>query len=219
MKCASGWLLGVRRFEKWSAHQLLDMKRGIEHWKAKGLDFSRLFHRPVTEAGVRPTSVKDPPPGAVLDHELIAKAASALAAKRPVAIEARSSTATAPWGDALRRVARRSGHAGLPEDTIHVNFKGTAGGSFGAWLAHGITFELEGDANDYVGKGLSGGRLVISPPKESTLIPEENIIVGNTVMYGAISGEAHFRRVAGERLCVRNSGTPSVVEGVGDHGC
>ena len=113
----------------------------------------------------------------------------------------------------------RYGHVGLPEDSIHVNFKGTAGQSFGGWLAHGITFELEGDANDYVGKGLSGGRIIIYPPKESPIIPEENIIVGNTVMYGAISGEAFFRGVAGERFCVRNSGATAVVEGVGDHGC
>jgi glutamate synthase (NADPH/NADH) large chain len=116
-------------------------------------------------------------------------------------------------------VARRYGHEGLAEDSIHVRFNGTAGQTFGGWLAHGITFELEGDANDYVGKGLSGGRIMIYPPKESPLIPEENIIVGNTVMYGAISGEAYFRGVAGERFCVRNSGATAVVEGVGDHGC
>jgi glutamate synthase (NADPH/NADH) large chain len=116
-------------------------------------------------------------------------------------------------------VARRYGHAGLPADTIHVRFKGTAGQSFGAWLAQGVTFELEGDANDYVGKGLSGGRLVVFPPKESPLIAEENILIGNTVMYGAITGEAYFRGVAGERFCVRNSGATAVVEGVGDHGC
>jgi glutamate synthase (NADPH/NADH) large chain len=116
-------------------------------------------------------------------------------------------------------VARRFGHAGLPEDTIHVNFKGTAGQTFAGWLAHGVTFELEGDANDYVGKGLSGGRVIIYPPKESPLIPEDNILIGNTVMYGAISGEAYFRGVAGERFCVRNSGATAVVEGVGDHGC
>jgi glutamate synthase (NADPH/NADH) large chain len=117
------------------------------------------------------------------------------------------------------QVATRYGHAGLPEDTIHVNFKGTAGQSFGGWLAHGVTFELEGEANDYVGKGLSGGRIVIYPPKNSPIIPEENIIVGNTVMYGAINGEGFFRGVAGERFCVRNSGATAVVEGVGDHGC
>ena len=100
-----------------------------------------------------------------------------------------------------------------------MNFTGTAGQSFGAWLAHGVTFELEGDANDYVGKGLSGGRLIVYPPKSSPIRPEENIIVGNTVMYGVISGEAYFRGVAGERFCVRNSGATAVVEGVGDHGC
>jgi glutamate synthase (NADPH/NADH) large chain len=116
-------------------------------------------------------------------------------------------------------VARRYGHSGLPDDTIHVKFEGTAGQSFGGWLAHGITFELEGDANDYAGKGLSGGRIVLYPPKDSPIVPEDNIIVGNTVMYGAISGEAFFRGVAGERFCVRNSGATAVVEGLGDHGC
>jgi glutamate synthase (NADPH/NADH) large chain len=155
-----------------------------------------------------------------LDHELIAKAAAALTAKKPVAIESRIYNRNRTVGAMLSgEVAKRYGHAGLPEDTIHVNFKGTGGQSFGGWLAHGITFELEGDANDYVGKGLSGGRLIVYPPKESPIIPEENIIVGNTVMYGAISGEAFFRGVAGERFCVRNSGASAVVEGVGDHGC
>jgi glutamate synthase (NADPH/NADH) large chain len=215
--------LGVRRFEELVGRtELLDMKRGIEHWKARGLDFSRLFHRPAMQAGVatHQCEPQDHRLGGALDHELIAKAAAALATKRPVAIESPIFNRNRTVGAMLSgEVARRYGHAGLPEDTIHVNFKGTAGGSFGAWLAHGITFELEGDANDYVGKGLSGGRLVISPPKESTLIPEENIIVGNTVMYGAISGEAYFRGVAGERFCVRNSGATAVVEGVGDHGC
>jgi glutamate synthase (NADPH/NADH) large chain len=116
-------------------------------------------------------------------------------------------------------LAKRHGHAGLADDTIHVKFTGTAGQSFGAWLAHGITFELEGDANDYVGKGLSGGRIVVYPPKDCPIVPEDNIVIGNTVMYGAISGEAYFRGVAGERFCVRNSGATAVVEGVGDHGC
>jgi glutamate synthase (NADPH/NADH) large chain len=116
-------------------------------------------------------------------------------------------------------VAKRHGHAGLPEDTIHIKLTGTAGQSFGAWLAHGITLELEGDGNDYVGKGLSGGHIVIYPSAKTNIRPEENIIVGNTVLYGAISGECYFRGVAGERFAVRNSGAVAVVEGVGDHGC
>jgi glutamate synthase (NADPH/NADH) large chain len=115
--------------------------------------------------------------------------------------------------------AKRYGHAGLPDGTIHVRFTGTAGQSFGAWLARGVTFELEGDANDYVGKGLSGGRIVIRPPADSGIMPEESIIVGNTVLYGAIAGECYFRGVAGERFAVRNSGAIAVIEGAGDHCC
>src|SRR5947207_5647584 len=116
-------------------------------------------------------------------------------------------------------VAKRYGHAGLPEDTIWARFHGNAGGSFGAFLAHGVTLELYGDANDYVGKGLSGGRLIVRQPKEATREPTENIIIGNTVLYGAIAGDAYFEGVAGERFAVRNSGAIAVVEGTGDHGC
>ena len=116
-------------------------------------------------------------------------------------------------------VAKRYGHAGLPDDTIHVSLKGTAGQSFGAFLAKGVTFELEGEANDYVGKGLSGGRIVVRPPADAGIVPEESIIVGNTVLYGAIAGECYFRGIAGERFAVRNSGATVVVEGTGDHGC
>ena len=116
-------------------------------------------------------------------------------------------------------VAKRHGHAGLPEDTISVTFRGTAGQSFGAFLANGVSFELIGDANDYTGKGLCGGRLVVYPPEESGIVPEESIVIGNTVLYGAIAGECYFRGVAGERFAVRNSGAVAVVEGVGDHGC
>jgi glutamate synthase (NADPH/NADH) large chain len=116
-------------------------------------------------------------------------------------------------------VAKIYGHTGLPLDTIQVNLKGTAGQAFGAWLANGITFDLEGVANDYVGKGLSGGRIIVKPPRDSAIVPEESIIVGNTVMYGAIEGECYFRGIAGERFAVRNSGAIAVVEGAGDHCC
>src|SRR5262245_6515587 len=116
-------------------------------------------------------------------------------------------------------LTRRFGPEGLPEDTIHLHFQGSAGQSFGAFLAPGITLELEGDANDYVGKGLSGGRVIVYPPKEATFVAEENMIVGNVVLYGAIKGEAFFRGMAGERFAVRNSGVRTVVESVGDHGC
>jgi glutamate synthase (NADPH/NADH) large chain len=116
-------------------------------------------------------------------------------------------------------IAKRYGHVGLPDDTIHVKLTGTAGQSFGAWLAKGVTLELEGEANDYVGKGLSGGRIIVRPPADSGIVPEESIIVGNTVLYGAISGEVYFRGIAGERFAVRNSGATAVVEGAGDHCC
>ncbi len=116
-------------------------------------------------------------------------------------------------------LAKRYGHAGLPEDTIAIKLTGTAGQSFGAWLATGVSMELVGEANDYVGKGLSGGRLVVRPPEQSGIVPEKSIIVGNTVLYGAISGECYFRGVAGERFAVRNSGAIAVVEGAGDHCC
>jgi glutamate synthase (NADPH/NADH) large chain len=215
--------IGVRKFEELVGRsELLDVRPGVEHWKARGLDFSKLFYRPAVEASVaiRQTERQDHGLARALDHELIAKSAAALASKRPTAIESRIYNRNRTVGAMLSgEVARRYGHAGLPDDTIHVTFNGTAGQSFAAWLAHGVTFELEGDANDYVGKGMSGGRLVIYPPKNCPIVPEENIIVGNTVMYGAISGEAYFRGVAGERFCVRNSGASAVVEGVGDHGC
>jgi glutamate synthase (NADPH/NADH) large chain len=215
--------LGLRTFDEMVGRvDLLDVRRGIEHWKARGLDFTRLFHRPKVgpEVALHHREPQDHGLARALDHELIAQAAGALASKRPVQFASRIYNRNRTVGAMLSgEVAKRHGHAGLPEDTIHVNFTGTAGQSFGAWLARGVTFELEGDANDYVGKGLSGGRLVIYPPAESPIIPEENIIVGNTVMYGAIAGEAYFRGVAGERFCVRNSGATAVVEGVGDHGC
>jgi glutamate synthase (NADPH/NADH) large chain len=215
--------MGLRTFAEMIGRvDMLDTRAGVEHWKARGLDFSKLFYRPPSEPGVaiRCTEFQDHGLAKALDHELMAKAAPALTARKPVSIESRIFNRNRTVGAMLSgEVARRYGHAGLAEDTIHVNFKGTAGQTFGGWLAHGVTFELEGDANDYVGKGLSGGRLIIYPPKNCPIVPEENIIIGNTVMYGAISGEAYFRGVAGERFAVRNSGATAVVEGVGDHGC
>ncbi len=215
--------IGVRRFEELVGRtDFLDTRPGVEHWKAKGLDFSKLFYRPAVGEGMamRHCESQDHGLAKALDHELIEKAAVALTAKKPVSIQSRIYNRNRTVGAMLSgEVARRHGHAGLADDTIHVRFTGTAGQSFGAWLAHGVTFELEGDANDYVGKGLSGGRIVVFPPKDCPIVPEENIIVGNTVMYGAITGEAYFRGVAGERFCVRNSGATAVVEGVGDHGC
>jgi glutamate synthase (NADPH/NADH) large chain len=156
----------------------------------------------------------------ILDRRLIAESQAALDRGAPVRIVTAIKNTDRTAGAMLSgEVAKRYGHEGLPDNTIQVKFTGTAGQSFGAWLARGVTFELEGDANDYVGKGLSGGRLIIRPTADAGIVPEESIIVGNTVLYGAIEGECYFRGVAGERFAVRNSGAVAVVEGVGDHGC
>ncbi|WP_420875710.1 glutamate synthase large subunit [Prosthecomicrobium hirschii] len=216
--------LGFRTFAEMVGQiEYLDRAEAVSHWKAKGLDFSRLFYRPKVPAGVAThhTERQDHQLGKVLDRTLIAEAMPALERKEKVRLEHRIGNTDRTAGAMLSgEVAKRFGHAGLPVDTIHVKLKGIAGQSFGAWLAHGVTLELEGAANDYVGKGLSGGRLIIYPAKEATkLTPEKSIIIGNTVMYGAIEGEGYFRGVAGERFAVRNSGAVAVVEGAGDHCC
>src|SRR4051794_13167307 len=201
---------------------LLDKNGAIDHWKAKGLDFTRIFHKPKVgpEVAIRHVEHQVHPIADVLDRELMAKAETALEHGKPVTIEARIKNSDRSVGAMLSgAVAKRYGHEGLPDDTITVKLKGTAGQSFGAWLAAGVTLSLEGEANDYVGKGLSGGKLIISPSRASKAAPEHSIVVGNTVMYGAIAGEAYFNGVAGERFAVRNSGAIAVVEGTGDHGC
>ena len=201
---------------------LLDMKKGIEHWKAKGLDFSRVFHQPDMPPEVARFRCESQDHGLAraLDHQLIEAAAPALEKNQPVRLTYRIRNAHRSVGAMLSgTVARLHGHDGLPPDTLHVAFEGIAGQSFGAFLARGITFELQGATNDYVGKGLSGGRIVVYPDPACPAKAEENIVIGNTVMYGAIDGEAYFRGVAGERFCVRNSGAAAVVEGTGDHGC
>jgi len=201
----------------------IEMRRAIEHWKAKGLDFSRILAKPKVgpEVATYNSEPQDHGLDRALDHELIAQAQPALERGEPVRIETTVKNYNRTVGTMLSgRVAERYGHQGLPDDSIYIKARGIGGQSFGAWLAHGVTIELEGEANDYVGKGLSGGRLIIYPPADSGIEKaEDNIIVGNTVLYGAISGEVYFRGVAGERFCVRNSGATAVVEGVGDHGC
>ena len=215
--------LGVRKFDELIGRtDLLDMKHGVEHWKAKGLDFSRIFHMPAVPADVARSHCETQDHGLdkALDHKLVAQAKPALDHARHVVIETPIRSANRTVGTMLsHEVARRYGHAGLADDSIRVKLTGTAGQSFGAFLARGITLELTGEANDYVGKGLSGGRIVVKPPQGFRGVPSENIIVGNTVLYGAIAGEVYFRGVAGERFCVRNSGATAVVEGSGDHGC
>ena len=201
----------------------LEMRKAIDHWKAQGLDFSRILTKPAVAADVALYNCEAQEHGLerALDHELIRQAEPALERGEPVRIETNIRNYNRTFGTLLSgRVAERYGHAGLPDDTIHIKARGIGGQSFGAWLAQGVTVELEGEANDYVGKGLSGGRIVIYPPLDSGIDKaEDNIIVGNTVLYGAVTGEVYFRGVAGERFCVRNSGASAVVEGVGDHCC
>ncbi len=200
----------------------LETRHAIGHWKARGLDFSRLLHRIDATDDVARYNCEHQDHGleAALDHRLIAEAKPALDERLPVRIDVAVQNLNRTVGAMLSgEVAKRYGHAGLAEDTIWIKCTGTAGQSFGAFLARGITLELEGDANDYVGKGLSGGRLIVHPSARSPIDPHTNIIIGNTVLYGAIAGEAYFRGVAGERFAVRNSGAYAVVEGVGDHGC
>jgi glutamate synthase (NADPH/NADH) large chain len=216
--------LGYRSFNEMIGQtQILDQERAIAHWKARGLDFARLFAKPDVPAdrGIYRTQAQNHNIHDVLDRKLIAGAQQAIESRKPVSLEFPIRNVDRTTGAMLSgEVAKRYGHAGLPDDTIHVKLKGTAGQSFGAWVARGVTLELEGQANDYVGKGLSGGRLIVYPAKEATkIVPHESMIVGNTVLYGAITGECYFRGVAGERFAVRNSGAIAVVEGTGDHGC
>lgn len=202
--------------------QMLDQQKMIAHYKGKGLDFSKLFFKPKTAKGVKihHSESQNHHLERVLDRKLIAAAQGALDKGTPVKIDTEINSVDRSTGAMLSgAVAKVYGQAGLPPDTIKVSLKGTAGQAFGAWLARGVTFELEGEGNDYVGKGLSGGRIVIKPPAISGIVPEESIIVGNTVLYGATEGEAYFRGVAGERFAVRNSGAIAVVEGAGDHCC
>ncbi|MGA8147538.1 MAG: glutamate synthase large subunit [Gallionellaceae bacterium] len=215
--------MGIRKFDDLIGRSdLLDMRHGIAHWKAAGLDFSRIFHQPDAPAEVARCHAEqqDHHLQTALDNKLIEQAADALEKRQPVVIESAIHNVNRTVGTMLSyEVAKRYGHVGLPSDTITVKLKGTAGQSFGAFLSHGITLVLSGEGNDYVGKGLCGGRIVVVPPPECNIVAEDNIIVGNTVLYGATGGECYFRGVAGERFAVRNSGAIAVVEGLGDHGC
>jgi glutamate synthase (NADPH) large chain len=215
--------LGFRKFNEMIGRvDRLDMVRAIEHWKAKGVDLSRLLHQAPAKPAVaiHNCEKQNHHLDRALDNELIEAAQPAMENRQPVRIERPIRNVHRTVGAMLSgELARRYGHAGLPQDTIWVRFGGNAGGSFGAFLARGVTLELFGDANDYVGKGLSGGRLIVRQPPKARREPTENIIIGNTVLYGAIAGEAYFEGVAGERFAVRNSGAVAVVEGSGDHCC
>ena len=214
--------LGIRSFEELIGRaDLLDKSRAISHWKAKGLDFSKIFYVPeVNDQPRHHTDVQDHGLEKALDHKLIAQAKPAIERGEKVSFISPIRNLNRTAGAMLSgEVAKRYGHEGLPDDTIHIQLQGTAGQSFGAFLAHGVTFDLVGEGNDYVGKGLSGGRIIVRPNTEFRGWAVDNIIVGNTVLYGAIAGEAFFNGVAGERFAVRNSGAVTVVEGTGDHGC
>jgi len=200
----------------------IDMAPALDHWKAAGVDLSNILHQADVDPSVARWNAERQNHGleSALDHDLIAAAAPALESGEPVRIETTIRNVNRTVGAMLSGdIARKYGHAGLPDGTISVNFTGVAGQSFGAFLARGVTLTLTGDANDYVGKGLSGGRVIVRQPENVGRDPTRNIIVGNTVLYGAIAGEAYFQGVAGERFAVRNSGAVAVVEGVGDHGC
>ena len=216
--------LGFRTFEEMVGHpERLEMRRAIDHWKAHNLDFSKILYQPqVSKTTARTCSISQ-------EHKLedsldsttlIPLAMPALERREKVTADLPIRNVNRVVGTTLgSEVTRRHGAAGLPEDTIRFRFRGSAGQSFGAFMPPGMTLELEGDANDYLGKGLSGGRIVLYPPRESTYAAEDNVITGNVALYGATSGEAYIRGIAGERFAVRNSGASAVVEGVGDHGC
>ena len=200
----------------------LDARKAIDHWKAKGLDFSSLLHRPKVPDGVATyhCQEQDHALWKALDHDLIEQGRPAIEDRTPVRLEGPIRNSNRTVGTMLSyEVASRYGQEGLPDDTITVNLNGSAGQSFAAFLSKGVTMNLTGDSNDYFCKGLSGGKVIVNPPERSTFVPEDNIIVGNVALYGATRGKVFIRGIAGERFAVRNSGADAVVEGVGDHGC
>ncbi len=201
---------------------MLDVRPAVDHWKARGIDLSAILYNPPLPGRVARRCVQAQDHGleTALGHQLIVLAQEALEKRTPVEIKLPVRNVHRAVGSMLSgEIALRYGAEGLPDDTIRIQLTGSAGQSFGAFLCNGVTLTLEGDANDYVGKGLSGGRLVVYPPKTATFAAEENILIGNVALYGATSGEAFFNGMAGERFAVRNSGATAVVEGVGDHGC
>ena len=215
--------LGFRRVEEMVGQvDKLDVKKAVEHWKAKGLDFSRVFFDPPVDKSVPRHCTREQDHGIdqQLDNKLIEWSQDALVHKKPVEFKLPIRNINRTVGTMLSaEIARKYGKQGLPDDTIKIHFTGSAGQSFAAWASKGMTLTIEGDANDYFGKGLSGGRLIISPRDGSNFVFEENIIIGNVTFYGATDGEAFVNGMAGERFCIRNSGATVVVEGVGDHGC
>jgi glutamate synthase domain-containing protein 3 len=200
----------------------LNMRPAIEHWKARGLDYTAMLHAPAGSPASprRRVQAQDHGLDRAFDTELLGACGDALIGRRPVTLERRVRNVDRAIGTMLgSEITRLWGGDGLPDDTITLRCTGSAGQSFGAFIPRGLSLWLEGDANDFLGKGLSGGRIAVRPPRGATFVAEENVIVGNVVLYGATSGEAYIRGVAGERFAVRNSGATAVVEGVGDHGC
>ena len=218
--------LGFRKFNEMIGRaDLLEMDDAISHWKSQGLDFSKILFKADVGPDVATHNVCNQDLSGdigegCLDRKLIQECRPAIEHQKPVSVTTPIGNVNRATGAMLSyEISKRYGEEGLPEDTIRIDFKGSAGQSFGAFLAPGVTFTLRGDANDYIGKGLSGGHLVVSPPEECPIVAEENILIGNVALYGAIAGKAFFRGVAGERFAVRNSGAHTVVEAVGDHGC
>ncbi|QHI69369.1 glutamate synthase large subunit [Tichowtungia aerotolerans] len=215
--------LGFRTIDEMVGHsERLNVQKAVAHWKAQGLDYSKILYKPEVDAsiGIRCTEKQDHGIDQALDHELIRQSTPALEKGEKVVINVELKNIYRTVGAMLsHEISKKYGAEGLPEDTITINCTGNSGQSFGGFSAHGITFNVKGDANDYFGKGLSGARLIIRPPEASSFKAEENILIGNVAFYGAIKGEAFINGLAGERFCVRNSGAITVVEGIGDHGC
>ena len=215
--------MGFKTFDEMIGQtQFLDTDEAVKHWKTQGMDFEKLFYKPDPWDGdtIYRSEEQNHDIYEILDRKLIKESSKAINELKPVQISSEIKNTDRSTGAMLSgEIAKIHGHKGLAEDTINIKLKGTAGQSFGVFLAKGISLDLEGEANDYVGKGISGGRIAIYPPKNSNITPEENIIVGNTVLYGGITGECYFNGIAGERFAVRNSGATAVVEGSGDHCC
>jgi glutamate synthase (NADPH/NADH) large chain len=215
--------MGFRTFDEMVGRvDMLEARQAVDHWKAKDIDLSAILYKPSAPSRVarRCVEAQDHGLDQALDYKLIDNARDAVEHGTPIEIKMPIRNVHRTVGAMLSgEIVRRYGSSGLPDNTIRFQFNGSAGQSFGAFLAKGVTLELEGDSNDYTGKGLSGGRIIVYPPQNSSFLPEENIIVGNVALYGATSGEAFFNGRAGERFAVRNSGARAVVEGLGDHGC
>ena len=205
-----------------AAWEVLEADTDVQQWKARGLDFDKLLYRHprCDEVTIYQCDEQDHGLELALDHQLIAQAAPAIERGQPVAIDLPIRNSNRTVGAMLSgKVAKNYGEEGLPPGTIRINLAGSAGQSFGAFLAKGVDIRLAGDTNDYMGKGMNGGRIVVVPPAGSDFVPEENIIIGNVALYGATGGQAFIRGMGGERFCVRNSGVQAVIEGIGDHGC